>query len=224
MMQCVTHSKHGVERRVGHNRDHKSPILYVATGLSADLDPRCVSPGHRLYSRLKFALREQDAWTVSAHTAFWTAILPELPLPSRPSKAPLLSRAAAALRADGMTPGEIAAVLNVDQRTVREVATRGMNRRGDDVARTRRKRPSYELGAELIAAAVAGDHGQAMLRSTDTGFLPWDALPRVFEEDVDDEVRWFNTRIEFAWDPPGFEYADAAVGELRLRWARRASS
>lgn len=81
-----------------------------------------------------------------------------------------------------------------------------------------------ELGAELIAAAASSDHGHALLRSTDTGFWPCEALPRVFGENVDDEVRWFNTRIEFAWDPPGSEYAEAAVRELRRRWARRASS
>ena len=172
---------------------------------------RC-APSDAVYERLSYAYREQHGWSVEAHAAFWTALLPELPHRGRPSRVDLLSRAAAALLDDGMAPVEIAQTLGVAPGTIRAARNEA-----------ERERPSFALGAALNAEARTGTPAEALLRAAGSGWIPWEALPQVSQED--DEAAptgySFNVRIEFDWRPDGLEYAEAAERCLRKRWEAR---
>lgn len=191
----------------------QAPLL-VSTGLVGD-SVREVAPGHATYARLAWCLGEQDGWNHRAHAAFWTALLPELPARGRCGRltsVDLVSRAASALRGDGLTRAEVENVLSVASGTVRarEPETAG------------RSRPSYERGDRLLREAQSGSQGEALARMTGRMWVPWEARPRVWD-DPDDEPQGghFNVLIAADWQPPGLDSALAAEEELRRRWYRR---
>lgn len=188
----------------GKTPDDLATDLFVTTGLEGDTS-RHVSRNRPVWSRVAYAQRHQDAWSVEAHAAFWMALLPELPRrDGRPSGRDTFSRAIAALYAHGLDRAAIAEVLGVglDQIRVGETFSR----------------PSIEQGLRLIGDDPEGDQGQVLMRVTGSGWAPWEALPRVWSPGEDEPVGHFNLRIEHDWVPPGLDYTEAAENELRRRW------
>lgn len=188
----------------------QAPLL-VSTALVGDTI-REVAPGHATYARLAWALGEQDGWDHRAHAAFWTALLPELPARGRLTRVELVSRAASALRADGLTRAEVENILSVAPGTVRARAPEAAGR----------DRPSYARGDRLRREAQSGSYGEALARTTGRTWVPWDARPRVWDDARGEpDHGHFNLLIEAEWQPPGLDSALAAEEELRRRWYRR---